>query len=113
MRSLKLVSRRVGAFLYGNGVSVRDAEKLYKASQAAWRNVSETHMYGWYTQWDKAVPSTLFYYDTKKCVVWLGRDERVEPEITVRNFGPATSELPFRINQKIAKLRRDWSGENM
>ena len=41
------VSRRVAAYLYGNGVSVRDAAKLYKASQAAWRNVSETHMYGW------------------------------------------------------------------
>ena len=55
------VSRRVASFLYGNGVSGRDAAKLYKASRAAWRNVSETHMYGWYMQWDKAVPSTLFY----------------------------------------------------
>ena len=36
------VSRRVDAFLYVNGVSVRDAAKLYKASQAAWRNVLET-----------------------------------------------------------------------
>ena len=77
------VSRRVAAFLHGNGVSVRDAAKLYKASQAAWRNVSETHMYGWYMQWAKCVPSTLFYYDMKKCVMWLGRDERVEPEVTV------------------------------
>ena len=41
------VSRRVAAFLYGNGVSVRDAAKLYKASQTAWRNVSDTHMYEW------------------------------------------------------------------
>jgi hypothetical protein len=55
------VSRRVAAFLYGNGVSVRDAAKLYKASQTAWRNVSKKHMYGWYMQWNKAVPSTLFY----------------------------------------------------
>ena len=71
-------------------------------------------MYGWYMQWAKCVPSTLFYYDTKKCVM-LGRDERVEPEITVRNFGPATSELPFRIKERIAELRRDWSerGGNM
>jgi len=38
------VSRKVTAFLYSNGVSVRDAAKLYKASQAAWRNVSETHV---------------------------------------------------------------------
>jgi len=61
-------------------------------------------MYGWYMQWNKGVPSTLFYYDMKKCVMWLGRDELVEPEITVRNFGPATSERPFRINQRIAEL---------
>jgi hypothetical protein len=65
------------------------------------RNVTETHMYGWYMQWDEAVPTTLFYYDTKKWVVCLGRDERVEPEITVRNFGPAMSERPFRINQRM------------
>ena len=85
------IRRRVAAFLYGNGVRVRDAAKLYKGSQTAWRNVLETHMYGWYMQWDKVVPSTLFYYDMKKkWVKWLGRDERVEPEITVRNFGPAT-----------------------
>ena len=47
--------------------------------------------------------------------MWLRRDERVEPEITVRNFGPATSERPFGINQRIAELRRDWSerGGNM
>ena len=38
------VSRRVAAFLRGNGVNVRDAAKLYKASQAAWRNVSETYV---------------------------------------------------------------------
>ena len=73
--------------------------------------VSETHMYGWYMQWDKLLPSTLFYYDTKR-VMWLGRDERVEPEVTVRNFGPATSERAIRINQRIADLRRDWSGGN-
>jgi len=106
------VSRRVAAFLYGNGVSVRDAAKLYKASQAACRKVSETHTYGWYMQWDKTVPSTLCYYDTK-WVMWLGRDELVEPEVTVRKFGPAKSERPFTINQRIANLRRDWSGENM
>ena len=38
------VSRRVAAYLYGNGISVSDAAKLYKTSQAAWRNVSETHV---------------------------------------------------------------------
>jgi hypothetical protein len=38
------VSRMVAACLYGNGVSVRDAAKLYKTSQASWRNVSETHV---------------------------------------------------------------------
>jgi len=70
-------------------------------------------MYGWYMQWDKAVSSMLFYYDTKKWVMWLGRDESVEPEITVRNFGPATSERPFRINQRISDLGREWSGGNM
>jgi hypothetical protein len=102
------VGRKVAVFLYSNGVSVMDAAELYKTSQAAWRNVSETHMYGWYMQWDKGVPSTLFYYDMKKCVMSLGRDERVEPEITVRDVGPATSERPFRINQRIADLR-DWS----
>ena len=69
-------------------------------------------MYGWNMQWDKAVPSTLFYYDTKKWVMWLVRDVCVEPEITVRNFGPATSELAFRINHRTADLRRNWSGGN-
>ena len=76
------VSRRVATFLHGNCVSAKDAAKLYKACQAAWRNVSEIHMYGWYMQWAKSVPSTLFYYNMKKYVMWLGRDERVEPEIT-------------------------------
>jgi hypothetical protein len=38
------VSRRVAVFLHGNGVSAKDAAKLYKASQAAWRNVSETYV---------------------------------------------------------------------
>ena len=81
------VRRRVAAILHGNGVSVKEAAKLYKASPAAWRNVSATHMYGWYLQWSKAVPSTLFYYDIKrKCVMWLVRDKRVESEITVRNL---------------------------
>ena len=67
--------------MYGNSVSVRDAAELYKASKAVWRNVTETHVYGWYIQWAKCVPSTLFYYDMKKCVMWLGRDERVEPKV--------------------------------
>ena len=38
------VSRRVAGFLYGNAVSVKDAAKLYKATQTAWRNVSVTHI---------------------------------------------------------------------
>jgi len=67
------VSRRVAAFLHGNGVSMRDAAKMYKTSQAAWRNVLETHMYGWYMQWAKCVPSTLFYYDMKRNLVREGR----------------------------------------
>ena len=102
-------SRRVAAFLHGNGISAKDAAKLYKACQAAWRNISEIHMYGWYMQWAKRVPSTLFYYNMKrKYVMWLGRDEGVEPEITVRKFGPAASEQPVTINQRITELRRDW-----
>ena len=60
------VSWRAAEFMYGKGVSVRDATKLYKASQGAWRNVLETHVYGCYKQWDKCVLSTLFYYDMKK-----------------------------------------------
>ena len=59
-------SRRVASFMYGNIVSVRDVAKIYKASQAAWMNVSKTHEYGCYVHWDKRVPSTLFYYDAKK-----------------------------------------------
>jgi len=35
------VSRRNAEFLYGNGVSVRDAAKLCKTSQR--------HMYGWFS----------------------------------------------------------------
>ena len=38
------ISRTVTTFLYGNGVSVRDAAKFYKESQAAWRNISETQV---------------------------------------------------------------------
>ena len=106
------VSRMVAAFVYGNGVSVRDAAKLYKASQTAWTNVPETHMYGWYVQHVMGVSSTVFYFDMKTCVMWLGSDEGVEPDVTVRKFGPATSERAFRINQRIADLRRDWSGRN-
>ena len=70
-------------------------------------------MYGWYMQWDNALPSNLFYYDQKKWVMLLGRDERVESEITVRKFGPATSEQAFGIKQRIVNLRRDWSGGNV
>ena len=40
--------------------------------------------------------------------MWLGRDEHVEPEISVRRFGPAAFELPVTIKQRIAQLRRDW-----
>jgi len=103
------VSRRVATFMYGKAVSVSDAANLYKAYQGAWRNVSETHMYEWYMQWAKRDPSTLFYYNMKKCVMWLGRDERVEPEVTMRNFGQATSQPPVAISRRIAELRRDWS----
>ena len=51
----------------------------------------------------------------KKYVMWLGRDERVEPDITVTKIGPAASERPVTINQRITELRRDWieRGENM
>ena len=38
------VSRRVAAYSYGSGVSARDAAKLYKTSQAAWRKVSKTYV---------------------------------------------------------------------
>ena len=95
---------------------MKEAAKLYKTSQAEWRNFSEAHIYGWYMQWDKVVPNTLLYYDMKKkCEMWLGRDERVETKITVSKFGPPTSERLFRINQRIAQIRRDWSdrGGNM
>jgi hypothetical protein len=58
----------------------------------------------------KCGPITLFYYNMyKKCVMGFGRDKCVEPEVTVRNFRPATSQRPARINQRIAELRRDWS----
>ena len=73
-------------------------------------------MYGWYMEWAKFLPSTLFYNDMKrKCVMWLGRDEHVLPEISVRRFGPASSERPAPINQRNPQLRRDWieRGENM
>jgi len=39
--------------MYGNGVNVSDVVNLYKACTAAWRYVTETHMYGWYSMWDK------------------------------------------------------------
>ena len=47
--------------------------------------------------------------------MWSGREERVEPEITVSNFELATSKRTFRINQRITTVRRDWNdrGENM
>ena len=62
------VNRRVAEIIHGRDVSVKYTAKLYKVSQTAWRNVSETHMYGWYMQWAKCVPSTLFYYDVKGSV---------------------------------------------
>jgi len=35
-------------------------------------NVSETRMYGWYTQWAKFQTNIQFYYDMKRnCVMWL------------------------------------------
>ena len=104
----KVRVRRVAAFMYGNGVSVSDAANLYKACQGAWRNVSETHMYERYMQWAKCGPCTLFYYNLKKCMMWLGRNERVEQEVTVSNFGPATSQRLATISRRIAELRRDW-----
>ena len=56
------VRNRVAVFLHGNGVSVKDGAKLYKASQAAWRNVWETYV--WVVYAVGCVLSTLFY-DTK------------------------------------------------
>ena len=64
-------------------------------------------------QCSKGAPSTLFYFDMKKkCVMWLGSEERVEPDVTVRKFRPTKSERAFRINQRTADLRMDWSGGN-
>jgi len=37
------VSRKIAAFLHGNGVSAKNAAKLYKASHAAWRT-SQRHI---------------------------------------------------------------------
>jgi hypothetical protein len=39
--------------------------------------------------------------------MWLGRDELVEIEKTIRKFGPAASQGPVTINQRITALRRD------
>ena len=95
--------------MYCNGVSVSDAAKLYKACQAVWRNFSETHVYGWYMQWDTCVPRNIFYSNmNKKCVMWLRRDERMEPEIIVRNFGPTRSHWPASISLRIEELRMVW-----
>ena len=45
--------------------------------------------------------------------MWLGRDVGVEPDLTVRNIGPATTERSFRVNQRISQLKRDSIGGNM
>ena len=83
-----------------------DAAKL---CQVAWRKVSETHMYRWYMQSDMFVPSNIFYYNMKKkCLMWLRRDERVEPEIIVRKFGTARSRWSGSVGLRMKKLRMDW-----
>ena len=59
-------------------------------------------MCGWYMQWAMCGSNNIFYYNMKKkCAMWLGRDERVEPEITVRIFGPTTSHWLGMISLRI------------
>ena len=54
------ISRRVAASMYDKCVSVSDAANFCNASQAVWKNVSETHMYGVYMQWAKCGSRTVF-----------------------------------------------------
>ena len=38
------VCRSVAGFLYGNGVNVSDAVKLYRTCNNAWKAIAETHV---------------------------------------------------------------------
>ena len=70
------------------------------------REDSQRLVYEWEMQWTKCSPSNRFYYNMKKGVMWLGRDEHVEPEVTVRNFGPTGSRWPRMMSQRIEGVRR-------
>lgn len=86
------VSRRVAAFLYGNGVNVSDALKLYRSCNNVWKTIAETQIYSWYFNWEKGVTIKFqhtFNYNMKKCVMWVRRDQCMTPEITVKDFRPA------------------------
>ena len=41
------------------------------------------------------VTRNIFYCNMKKCVLWLGREEHVDAEVTVLNFGPTQSPRPM------------------
>ena len=49
-------------------------------------------------------PIKIFYYKMK-CVLWLGREEHVELEITKLNFGPTPSLWPMRTIQRNQGLK--------
>ena len=46
-------SRRVAAIMYGNGVSVSEAVKCYRACNNAWRAVREAHADSCYFELDR------------------------------------------------------------
>ena len=102
------VSRRVAAHMYGNGVNVSDVVKCYRACNNVWKAIKDTHTYSWYFNWEKGDPikcKHTFYYSMKKCVMWLRGDERVTPEIIVRDFGPARCRWPGMLVLRIEQVR--------
>jgi len=91
---------------------VRDAVKLYRSSNQVFKAMAETHIYSRYFHWEKGVPikfhqRTFYYIMKKKSVMSVRRDERVTPEIIVRDFRPGRYEWAWLIIDMIEQIRME------
>jgi len=55
-------------------------------------------------QWAMCSPRNISYYNMK-CVMWIVKDERVELEEAVLNFGSTQSPWPTMMSQRIERMR--------
>jgi len=80
--------RKVASFLYGNGVPLTNAEKLYALCNPFWNHYASTDMKVQYYLWHAGVDSTHHtkYYNTRyRQMYWIHggnctRDEPVTPK---------------------------------